>query len=147
MLSEKSQSEKVTCPVIRTVWHSGKRQSRRYSKMTSGPQGLWGEKGVWPCGAQGFLGQWKYPGWHYHDGYVTFCICQNPQNVWRGELSCDLGIWLTYQYWFISCNACITLKQDVNTRRRCRWDGRMGEEGYGKSLSSLFSFSVNLGLL
>ena len=34
----------------------------------------------WWTDHPGFLGQWNYSVWYYHDGYTTLYICQNPQN-------------------------------------------------------------------
>lgn len=41
------------------------------------------------------LGQWKHAVWHYDDGYISLCICPNPQNVppqeWTLKWSVNFG--------------------------------------------------------
>ena len=76
-------------------------------------------------------GTWDFQGSQiilYHTLVKTLYICQNSQNctMLRMNPNVNYAFYLTiimYQYWFISCNKCVTLMQMLITGKPLRKDG------------------------
>ena len=66
-----------------TIWYSGKGKTMETIKGQWLPRGK-GEVGMnsWNTG---FLGQWTHSVWYYNGGFVSLCICQDPQNIKQQE--------------------------------------------------------------
>lgn len=60
-------------------------------------------------------------------GYMSYCICQNPQQCTTRRVNFKLGIIVdNVPVWLISCNKCTALLQDVNSRGQCGGGGGVG---------------------
>lgn len=88
---------------------------------------------------------------YHNDGYMSLCVCLNPQNGQHRERTILLpinhnGLWVIMrcQCGFISCNKCPHSGGDVDSEG----GGYVrGQRIYGKSLYHPFNFAVNLKLL
>ena len=100
-------------------------------------------------GLRGLLGWGNSSVLNRNDGYMSYHICQNPQKCTTQRVNINVNyeqqLIIMIQYWFINCNKCMTLRQDVNNRGK---RGGRGGGGVGmlNSIYHLLNYSVHLTL-
>ena len=80
LLSERSQSEKVTYCMIPSMWHSEKGKIIQTIRKSMITRLLRGGREEWigiSCEAQEIWGQWDYYIWFCNSAYMTLYVCQN----------------------------------------------------------------------
>ena len=106
LLTERSQSVKLTCSMSPFIWHSWKENCITSKNcLMDGGEGIARRTDKW-VEPRRFLGQWNYFVWYCNGGYITF-ICQNPWNS-KNEPYCKLWILVNISILVLNCNKCTT---------------------------------------
>ena len=87
----RSQSKKAIYSLVPITWHFGKWQNYRGSEKIINLQGSRerGRRVKW-LNTVSFLGWWNYSVWYCNYGYVTPCMCQNPQKFTAQRVSLNV---------------------------------------------------------
>ena len=96
---------KVIYYMIPNIRHCGKGKTIKRIKISVISRSCAEEH--WICGAQGFLGQWKFSVWYYNGKYMSFSIFQT-QRIYKimrePHENCELWVTVVCSWRFFNCN-------------------------------------------